>query len=602
VTLLSGVGTHGTNKHQALLAGVEYLENEPSSSEADLIGPASRRQVPSSYKITFPLVAIQAQDRYVGLCWEDHLRFSALLDSPDRTFGTAGHLLGVLWPQADGDNRAEGSLLPFSPETLKAGVLLKSRARILVGSGATVIPAVQHYLRLKPLPPLPDTRLDFKGYTQLAVQGWLKSKIREGGLYRHAYWAHFKPQPAGDAAVYESWLAQNITSPALAGELSNAASAALGNVKPLAYYHSGVGHVRVPVAPLVFNHAREGIAAARSVAQHNLRQLGPDGIVIYHPQKDKPDFGKTYWTNHANGLTALAVFQALEGAAFSGDADLRRQALERLRGLARYRNSVPRGAQTWEIPLHTPDILACAHLVHAYALGFELTGDQEFLAQAKYWAWTGVPFIYLVNPTGQPVGPYSTIAVLGATAWKAPVWLGQPVQWCGMVYADALFRLSRLDTAGPWHQLAAGITRAGLQHTWKADDPERVGLLPDFYLLQDQRSDGPAINPATVGIGVPQVYGKTPIYEFRGAPQAGVFAHAPGRVELKEQSPKRAVFAIEGWPAGKYSILLQGIKPGSQVKANQTPLKLEPPQDYDAASGSLVLQVSGKTQVEVVVP
>ncbi len=54
LTLLPGLGSFGTNKTQALFAGVEYLENEPSSSEADVRGIASKRQVPDSVKETFP--------------------------------------------------------------------------------------------------------------------------------------------------------------------------------------------------------------------------------------------------------------------------------------------------------------------------------------------------------------------------------------------------------------------------------------------------------------------------------------------------------------------------------------------------------------------
>src|SRR5690606_14924416 len=132
-----------------------------------------------------------------------------------------------------------------------------------------------------------------------------------------------------------------------------------------------------------------------------------------------------------------------EAAAFCGDRELIAQAIDKLKGLEKFRNTVPRGAQTWEVPLHTPDILASAHLVRAFSLGYELTGRPEFLEQAIEWAWTGVPFVYLVNPAGGSVGPYSTIAVLGATNWKAPVWFGRPVQWCGLVYSDALYRLAR---------------------------------------------------------------------------------------------------------------------------------------------------------------
>jgi len=38
--LFAGTGSFGSVKGQGLLAGLEYLENEPSSSEADVIGPA----------------------------------------------------------------------------------------------------------------------------------------------------------------------------------------------------------------------------------------------------------------------------------------------------------------------------------------------------------------------------------------------------------------------------------------------------------------------------------------------------------------------------------------------------------------------------------
>jgi len=144
---------------------------------------------------------------------------------------------------------------------------------------------------------------------------------------------------------------------------------------------------------------------------------------------------------------------------------------------------VPRGAQTWEIPLHTPDILAAAHLVRAYTLGYELSGDTRLLEQARSWAWTGVPFVYLTAPTPAPVGLYNTIAVLGATGWRAPVWIGLPVQWCGLVYADALYRFAGHDPGGPWKRLADGIVSAGVQHTWPLSDADRGGLLPDSYQL-----------------------------------------------------------------------------------------------------------------------
>src|SRR5207249_10536404 len=173
------------------------------------------------------------------------------------------------------------------------------------------------------------------------------------------------------------------------------------------------------------------------------------------------DYGKTHFAPDANGLTAQIVATLLEAAAFCGDLESIPQAIAKLRALNKFRDTVPRGAQTWEVPLHTPDILASAWLVRAYTLGYELTGEADLLEQARYWAWTGLPFVYLTPPTDKPVGIYSTVPVFGATQFTFP-WFGLPVQWCGLVYGDAIRRFARHDPTGPWAQLADGIAAAGV--------------------------------------------------------------------------------------------------------------------------------------------
>ena len=97
-------------------------------------------------------------------------------------------------------------------------------------------------------------------------------------------------------------------------------------------------------------------------------------------------------------------------------------------------------------------------MIKSYVSGYLLTGRQDLLEEARYWAWTGVPFLYLDNPTDGEVGPYAIIAVLGATNWRAPVWFGKPVQWCGLVYCSALHDLADHDPEGPWKKIAKGIT------------------------------------------------------------------------------------------------------------------------------------------------
>jgi hypothetical protein len=106
-TLFPGAGTFRQEKGQGLFAGLEYLENEPSSSEADVIGPASHRQVPDSLKITFPLMVIHNREWYVGLTWQMRPEFSAVFDSPDRLFHSNGHVMGLIFPGSNGQNRQE---------------------------------------------------------------------------------------------------------------------------------------------------------------------------------------------------------------------------------------------------------------------------------------------------------------------------------------------------------------------------------------------------------------------------------------------------------------------------------------------------------------
>jgi hypothetical protein len=602
VTLLSGVGTHGTNKHQALLAGVEYLENEPSSSEADLIGPASWRLVPDTLKLTFPLMALQADQRYVGLCWEPQAAIAALYDSPDRQFHSGGHLMGLLFPGSDGMNREERSLLPYTTQTLRAGEALRLRATLLGGTGSTVLPAVQQYVQRAGLPPLPDHGYTAAQYYELAARGWLESRIRETSLYRHAYWPGFNAQPAADAALWMRWLARQPGASTLADELTQAAADALSRVSPAAFNGSQISHVRYPLPALVFGSVLENAEQARQQGAALLNRFQADGSVLYQPPPNGVDYGRTHWAREANGLTASVVAALLEAAVFSGDHALIERGLEHLRALDRFRGTVPRGAQTWEIPLHTPDILASAHLVRAYTLGYELTGEPALLEQARYWAWTGVPFVYLSPPTPQPVGPYSTIAVLGATSWQAPVWLGQPVQWCGLVYGDALHRLAPHDPAGPWKRLADGIAAAGLQHTWPLTDSERKGLLPDFYLLRAQRSDGPAINPATLLVPAIRLFDGPIPYSFQVFRRHGILVHAPGPLRNPVERDDGVSFSVDPWLPGASRVLIDGVRQPPLLMIDGQPVELTAPHQYQANPGRLVIQLDRPAAVDLQVP
>ena len=572
-------------------------------------------------KITLPLMAIQKDGRYIGLAWQPDPAFCALFDSPDRHFASGGHVMGILYPGSDGNSRAEGSLLPYESKWLRAGQTLTLHATLLGGKGTSVVPAVQKYVALRGLPALPKTGLSLQKYVDLAAAGWLDSGLSEGGRYRHALPGDFKPQPAADAVVYMEWLANQTESDSMAARLRSASHTALSQVPANGLNFDGVGHIRYPLPALLYGHVEENVERARQTGRRLLAQFTQEGTIPYRRAATGPDYGRTHFAPDANGLTAQVVASLLESASVCGDPELVRQGIKYLGALDRFAGSAPRGAQTWEVPLHTPDILASAYLVRAYTLGYALSGDAHYLESARHWAWTGVPFVYLTPPVTEPVraesgsvsqaafkgvaadpaGTYSTIAVYGATQWVSPNWMGRPVQWCGLVYADALYRLSKYDPNPIWKTLADGITLSGMQQTWRrGGDARRQGLLPDSFSLRGQTRNDPAINPGTLEAVSVQLLTGAPLYELQPFYANGlILAHAPGRIREIKDEPGRIVFTVVGWPHRIYDIIVVGLKKPPQISINGKPAGIDAPNRFSADAGLLVVHVSGKPTIEI---
>ena len=600
----AGAGSFGEAKDQAVFGGLEYLDkNEPSRSEADILGPESQRQLPENYKITLPLMAVQQAKNYIGLTWDGDPKFSALFDSPDRIYHSGGHLMAFVFPGSAPESRDTGSLLPYEPTILTANSPLIFKCALIGGAGESVVPAIQQtFARLNP-PPISSLTPDLQTAIRIEAAGWLDSKLREGGKFHHAFPGTYPLQPAGDAALWLDYLATITADKSLAARLKVAQNEILSAIPPEELNYSGVGHVRTPAPALLYGATTQNAERAAVIGRSLLHEFEPDGSVRYQKPEKGNDLSRKHFAPDANGLTAQRVATVLELAIFSGDADLTAEGIRLLRGLAKFKNTVPRGAQTWEVPLHTPDILAAANLVRAYALGYELTGEQEFYQSAEYWAWTGLPFVYLRNPTGQAVGAYATIAVFGATQWVAPNWMGLPVQWCGMVYADSLrlfARSSPKSRAAIWTRIADGITASALRQTYPiGSDLERVGLLPDSFNLVSQSRNDPAINPGTALSGLPALYHLPPIYDFRVCRKMGIVLHAPGIFVAVRETKDSVSFSVQCWKAAPYDVLITGLKRTPKVQRNGQEIPLNLPNHYDAKTGRLILRLSGQPKITV---
>ncbi len=598
-----GSRSFGSNKVQALFSGLEYLANEPSSSEKDLIGPESERRIPDTLKITMPLQTIVAEGAYASFIWKPASNISAWFDSPDRRFGIEGHVMGAFFPGTGSQTREPGSMAPYKPTRLAANDPVELDFSWNADSGDAVTSALMAYNKRFPFPKIDHQSFNQLQYLENAAAGWLDSSIREGALYRHANWmGRFNPGPAADAYFYLNWIADQFekytTDPDLSGvlleyfqkrnpdenlrsakastqkriqELREQARAVASTIPEGKESFSNISHVRALSGSLYLGSIESNRQLAAAQAIGALNQITHEGIKPYQSANPESDYGKTHWTHHANGLTGALLNQALEASIFSGRNDLVQQTLTKLdQALLVYKRSEPRGAQTWEVPLHTPDILASAHWVAVCVSAYRVTGDTHYLDEARYWAWTGVPFVYqnLENTEVGPIGDYSTIPVYGATSWISPVWLGLPVQWCGLVYADSLYQLAEVDDSGIWKQLADGITLTGAQHTWpnqdQGQDRDRAGLLPDFFNLREQFRDGPAINPGTLQAPMMRYFGSPPFYQWKkvnGKNSESIFIIAPGsisRVKSETDGAHPQRFRIEPLLNQPYWMLING--------------------------------------------
>ncbi len=577
------------HKTQALLPGIEYLADEPSSNEKEVRGPQANRLIPAAHKFCYPLMALTDSSSWFAFEWEDPAPvregraparpFAPVFDTPDRQFKSGGHLF-ALWAPGIGAARRESDTRLFAAVPFTSGAV---ETTLSTGAGGDVVDVLTARYPLKKLPPPPA--LEAGKACEVLARGWLESGIREGAQgCRHALGARWHANRVSDVPALMLWLASATPDAARAASLTAAANEMIAAMPEKSAERKGwggsVSHVRRPAAPLVFGDPIAYAISAGGTAKGIARQLASGKRIWRKPNDKKPDYGETLGSDHCNGYTSMAVSGMLSGALWTGDEGLIAETLAVLDKFTEiYGNDVPRGAQPWEMPLHTPDILASGNIVNCYVRGYLLSGNPRYLERARYWARTGMTMIYFVDPptnVPNPIGRYATIGVIGATNWSAPNWIGLPVQWCGLVYAAALADLAEIETdaelAALWRHLAKGITASGVDQSFLPSDGEKVGLLPDSFAPVQQVRNDPPINPGTVQENVSNFIG-LPYYRVIRAVQGGkTLLHVPGRARAKEpQAGELARVEIAAWPKAPYKVFFSRVQKPSAVKANGQP-------------------------------
>ena len=426
---------------QGLFAGLEYLAaGERSSSTLDIETEDHIRFAPDPMKVTLPLMAFVTDRASTAMTWQD-MSLQPVFATPNFLDGAEGHRAALR-----GKNIA-ATIRVHPPEPLESAILWAVTRR--------------------GLPPLPQAPREWQAQMDLCLKALSGPPLRT-----EAGWGHC----AEPSWVREPYADQASTLWRLSGQAPE-----------MPRLVAGGSHIRNEAVYFLTGRAEEWLQMRAASARSIISEQQPDGSFRYRGEYQRGHFEDT-----ASGYCAPHAVELLECARLTGNDAAFKAGLKALEFMKHFRD--PRGAQTWECPLHTPDILACAYLVHAYLLGHELTGKPEYLKRARAWAITGLPFVY--QWSCRPTMAYATIAVYGATGWRAPNWMGLPVQWCGYDYAYSLALLAPLDPSFDWKRVATGILLTAEQMQYP--DGPYAGCVPDSFNLAGQHRNGPAINPCAV--------------------------------------------------------------------------------------------------------
>lgn len=473
----------GTPRDDAILPGLEWLvAGEESSSALDIKPdhPDRVRYVPHPYKVTVPAVGMRFGRTTIGLLWEPPPQqpsyqtagaASLAFASPNRFEGHRNHLMGLFLPGVD-RGVPENSRRATQSLALRAGQRLVLRQQFLAATNAAdSLVALDRWFAEYGYPePLPYPRGDLQAEIAFSLQGYFKDRALWNPEWKRWYsdlivGFHPTDGPADELL----WGARLLGDHPVAQQARALAAEVLGGDE-----RSRVLRLQRGPDPA------DTLSLARQVRQLIAAQHA-DGTWRFSGAKagEWPETGVNYDVlgpvgASEVGLSASKAETVLRFALQTGDEAAQAAGLKALDGLRQFR--VPRAAQVWEVPVHTPDILAAAHAVSAFLEGYRLTGDRAYLQDAAYWARSGLPFVYVWHAEDQPAMQGASIPVFGATGYVLS-WFGVAVQWNGLAYAQALQDLARYDNSFPWQRVADNLVRSAMYQ--QATEGPRLAQWPD---------------------------------------------------------------------------------------------------------------------------
>ncbi len=569
-----GDGTFGSTKDEALFPGLEYLLDEEPSSDTRFASPPYHLRVsPHPYKITVPLMAVRWRNWLVSLHWDARAQTAKAGHLPNALFASPNFLESAqnhrfaLWLPSIPDWAEENSLQARKPLNLRSGESVSLSATLVVLNNAIDISqAIETHLQAFGMAPMPKPQSSDAEMMSLTLQGLLTCYDPAKKSWRHTNTGptFYDPLVANALWVLAHRLEANDPNRRSALTQVREAVGAIP-IKQLgwenAFYLGGL--------PTLLNEWRESM---RALAQAQRA----DGTWAWNPESPRHAvFGKAGDTS--SGWTGNRASQIGRYALVTLDTEAQACLLRALEALSRMRR--PEGAQTWELPLHVPDVLAVPYILNAYLDAYALTGEARYLQEAQRWALRGLPFVYLWQAPDRPLMVGASIPVYGVTWFNSQPWFGVAVQWNGLVYAQALYRLAQTERNTPydWRRFADALTLSAVQQQeWtRARYPDHAGMYPDaFSIVKGSEEYHWDLNPRLLApcIAQRQGFALEPITQIVRYENLTVACTAPGlrsvrfeentltvEIEPPAQGLPAIYLFVAGWGSGEPKVRVDGV-------------------------------------------
>jgi hypothetical protein len=616
------------------------VPGEQSSSTLDIEPdhPHRLRYVAHPHMVTIPLMAVRHASTSVGLLWHarsawnagrsreglepdrsDTDRPSAIFASPDRFDGHASHAMGLFVPTVPEyvEPNARAARTPWPAAGAKAGDVRLVSAIYVNPESDTVMDAMRAWFDIYGIvapsdlphavsPPPTKTLVfqpRFRGYglpldaTTAGRRGNWREASREQWIDEiewsmHAYletlwddeeqaWWNFLGGPGINrrtgphgSYLYDCILAARLTDDEdLRGRLA----------ERIALVRELYPYVTPQAEDMGFNfgHPLRSLLGQSEQAARLINSQDADGGWRFHPYiakggvfegRDYSELG--YEGQQAVGLVARKAWTMLRVARMTGDERAFEAGVKALGYMEEF--VVPRAAQVWEVPVHTPDILASSDACEAYLEAYRITGDRQYLQRAVYWEETGLPFLYQWDVDAFPWMRYASIPVFGAT-WYKGSWFGRAVQWNGLRWAFAALKLAEVDDTYPWRMLAAGVTVSAIYQ--QGEDKEELALWPDSVDIMNAKRAAWLFAPRRILQNVYKLAGHEPepVTARVEAPGGTILINACGETSAPHVRAGELTFTVTARAPLATRVVVCGVSEPETIKVNGSQLARQDP-------------------------